>query len=57
MKKLLSLLGTITLIVTSTTSIVACNNTPQEYTKEELEHLKKENQINILVLQLKYENY
>ncbi|MBW3058584.1 hypothetical protein D6D54_08150 [Spiroplasma poulsonii] len=45
MKKLLSLLGTITLIGTSTTSLVACN-TPQEYTPEELEQLKKENQIN-----------
>jgi len=44
MKKLLSILGTITLIGTSTTSLVACN-TPQEYTPEELEHLKKENQI------------
>ncbi|MFJ1522698.1 lipoprotein [Spiroplasma sp. ald] len=44
MKKILSFLGTITLIGTSTTSLVACN-TPQEYTKEELEHLKKENQI------------
>ncbi len=46
MKKILSLLGTITLIGTSTTSLVACN-TPQEYTPEELEHLKKENQIDI----------
>ncbi|WP_338991048.1 lipoprotein [Spiroplasma endosymbiont of Seladonia tumulorum] len=45
MKKILSLLGTITLIGTSTTSLVACN-TPQEYTPEELEKLKKENQIN-----------
>ncbi|WP_338991293.1 lipoprotein [Spiroplasma endosymbiont of Seladonia tumulorum] len=45
MKKILSLLGTITLIATSTTSLVACN-TPQEYTPEELEKLKKENQIN-----------
>ncbi len=45
MKKILSLLGTITLIGTSTTSLVACN-TPQEYTKEELDALKKENQIN-----------
>ncbi len=35
MKKILSLLGTITLIKTSTTSLVACN-TPQEYTAEEL---------------------
>ncbi|WP_338963679.1 MULTISPECIES: lipoprotein [unclassified Spiroplasma] len=45
MKKILSLIGTITLIGTSTTSLVACNKA-QEYTKEELEHLKKENQIN-----------
>ncbi|WP_338991790.1 lipoprotein [Spiroplasma endosymbiont of Seladonia tumulorum] len=31
MKKILSLLGTITLIGTSTTSLVACNsNTPQK---------------------------
>ncbi|WP_353487075.1 lipoprotein, partial [Spiroplasma phoeniceum] len=45
MKKILSLLGTITLIGTSTTSLVACN-TSQKYTKDELEHLKKENQIN-----------
>ncbi|RUO85863.1 hypothetical protein [Spiroplasma endosymbiont of Megaselia nigra] len=45
MKKKLSILGTSTLIGTSTTSLVACN-TPQEYTKEKLEHLKKENQIN-----------
>ncbi|WP_338990037.1 lipoprotein [Spiroplasma endosymbiont of Seladonia tumulorum] len=46
MKKKLSLLGTITLIGTSTASLVACN-TPQEkeYTPEELKHLKKENQI------------
>ncbi len=46
MKKILNILGTITLITTSTVSLVACN-TPQEYTLEELEHLKKENQINI----------
>ncbi|UZQ30666.1 MAG: lipoprotein [Spiroplasma phoeniceum] len=45
MKKILSFLGTITLIGTSTTSLVACN-TSQEYTKEELDKLKKENQIN-----------
>ncbi len=44
MKKILSLLVTITLIGTSTTSLVACNK-PQEYTKEQLEALKKENQI------------
>ncbi len=45
MKKILSLFGTITLTGTSTTSLVACN-TQQEYTAEELEYLKKENQIN-----------
>ncbi len=45
MKKILTILGTITLIGTSTTSLVACN-TPQEYTKEQLDQLKKENQIN-----------
>ncbi|WP_338992907.1 lipoprotein [Spiroplasma endosymbiont of Seladonia tumulorum] len=45
MKKILSLLGTITLIGTSTTSLVACNNIA-EYTPEELKYLKKENQIN-----------
>ncbi|UZQ30887.1 MAG: lipoprotein [Spiroplasma phoeniceum] len=44
MKNILSLLGTITLIGTSTTSLVSCNK-PQEYTKEELEKLKKEHQI------------
>lgn len=44
-KKILSLLGTIALIGTSTTSLVACN-TPQEYKPEELAQLKKENQIN-----------
>ncbi|UZQ30875.1 MAG: lipoprotein [Spiroplasma phoeniceum] len=44
MKKILSFLGTITLIGTSTTSLFACN-TPQEYTKEKLKQLKKENQI------------
>ncbi len=46
MKRLLSLLGAISLAGTSTTSLVSCNNTPQEYTKEELEHLKEENKIN-----------
>ncbi|WP_253301188.1 lipoprotein [Spiroplasma endosymbiont of Phyllotreta cruciferae] len=44
-KKLLSILGTIALIGTSTTSLVACN-TPQEYTKEQLAKLKEENKIN-----------
>ncbi len=45
MKKILSLLGTITLIGTSTTSLIACN-TPQEYTKEQLAKLKEANKIN-----------
>jgi len=45
MKKILSILGTITLIGTSTTSLVACN-TPQEYTPEELANLKEKNKIN-----------
>ncbi|WP_342256486.1 lipoprotein [Spiroplasma endosymbiont of Poecilobothrus nobilitatus] len=42
MKKILSILGTITLIGTSTTSLVACN-TLQEYTPEELAKLKQKN--------------
>ncbi len=45
MKKILSILGTITLIGTITTSLAACN-TPQEYTPEELVKLKEENKIN-----------
>ncbi|WP_253301156.1 lipoprotein [Spiroplasma endosymbiont of Phyllotreta cruciferae] len=45
MKKILSLLGTITLIGTSTTSLVACDNIV-EYKPEELEKLKEENKIN-----------
>ncbi|WP_253301035.1 lipoprotein [Spiroplasma endosymbiont of Phyllotreta cruciferae] len=44
MKKILSILGTITLIGTSTTSLAACN-TLQEYTKEQLYALKIENKI------------
>ncbi|WFG96804.1 lipoprotein [Spiroplasma citri] len=43
MKKILSLLGTITLIGTSTTSLVACNTQCNE---DELEQLKIENKIN-----------
>ncbi|MFJ1522478.1 lipoprotein [Spiroplasma sp. ald] len=48
MKKILSLLSTITLIGTSTTSLIACNNKPKihEYTKEQLTKLKEENNIN-----------
>jgi len=44
MKRLLSIIGTITLIGTSTTSLVACNK-PQEYTPEKLAELKKEKEI------------
>ncbi|RUO86601.1 lipoprotein [Spiroplasma endosymbiont of Megaselia nigra] len=44
MKKILSILGIITFIATSTTSLVSCN-TPQKYTPGELDKLKKENQI------------
>ncbi|UZQ31037.1 MAG: lipoprotein [Spiroplasma phoeniceum] len=44
MKKILSLLGTIALIVISTTSLVGCN-TPQKYTPEELAKIKEQNNI------------
>ncbi|WFH00952.1 lipoprotein [Spiroplasma citri] len=44
MKKWLSFLGAITLLGTSTTSLVACNNIPQ-YNEDELQQLKKENKI------------
>ncbi|WP_338990034.1 lipoprotein [Spiroplasma endosymbiont of Seladonia tumulorum] len=46
MRKILNIIGAISLVVTSTTTLVSCN-TPQEkeYTPEELKHLKKENQI------------
>ncbi len=44
MKKLLSLLGTITLIGTSTTSLVACN---KQYSEDELKKEKEKNNINI----------
>ncbi|MFW4371236.1 MAG: lipoprotein, partial [Spiroplasma sp. hy2] len=44
MKKILSILRTITLIGTSTTSLVACN-TPQEYTTKELAKLKEKYKI------------
>ncbi|WP_425378027.1 lipoprotein [Spiroplasma endosymbiont of Polydrusus pterygomalis] len=44
MKKILSFLGTITLIGTITTSLVACDKT-QEYTSEELAELKEKNKI------------
>ncbi len=52
MKKILSLLGTITLIGTSITSLVACDNIA-EYTPEELAKLKKENKINTTNQQIK----
>ncbi|WFG96622.1 lipoprotein [Spiroplasma citri] len=45
MRKWLSFLGAITLLGTSTTSLVACNNIPQ-YNEDELQQIKKENQIN-----------
>ncbi|MFW4370882.1 MAG: lipoprotein [Spiroplasma sp. hy2] len=45
MKKILSILGVITLIGTSTTSLVACNKIV-EYTPEELKELKEKNNIN-----------
>ncbi|GAA6238833.1 MAG: hypothetical protein SPLM_09490 [Spiroplasma phoeniceum] len=45
MKRLLSIIGAISLVGTSTTSLVACN-TPQEYTPEELAKLKEKNNIN-----------
>ncbi len=44
MKKILSLLWTITLIGTSATSLVACN-TPNEYTPEQLKEQKEKNKI------------
>jgi len=44
MKKILSILGTITLVGTSTTSLVGCN-TPQEYTPEELAKEKENHKI------------
>ncbi|MFU0252472.1 lipoprotein [Spiroplasma sp. Moj] len=52
MKKIINILGTITLIGLSTTSLVACN-TPQEYTPEELEKLKEENKINTVNQEIK----
>ncbi|KAF0849994.1 lipoprotein [Spiroplasma poulsonii] len=39
MKKILSLLGTITLIGTSTTSLVACNTS--QYSEEQLKKTKR----------------
>ncbi|WP_353487118.1 lipoprotein, partial [Spiroplasma phoeniceum] len=45
MKNILILLGSITLIGTNTTSLVACN-TPIIYTPEQLKELKEKNKIN-----------
>ncbi|WFG98436.1 lipoprotein [Spiroplasma citri] len=50
MKKILSLLGTITLIGTSTTSLVACNT---QYSEEELKELKEKNKINTTKQEIK----
>ncbi|WP_338963381.1 MULTISPECIES: lipoprotein [unclassified Spiroplasma] len=47
MKKILSLLGTITLIATSTTSLVSCNTSQYTYSEKELAELKEEKNINI----------
>ncbi|RUO85922.1 lipoprotein, partial [Spiroplasma endosymbiont of Megaselia nigra] len=44
MKKILTFLGAITLIGTSTISLVACNTAPQ-YSKEQLKELKNNNNI------------
>lgn len=47
MKKILSLLGTITLVGTNTTILVSCNKPKiHEYTPEELANLKEKNKIN-----------
>ncbi len=43
MKKILSILGTITLIRTSTTNLVACNK--MAYTEAQLTELKEKNNI------------
>ncbi|WP_353487268.1 lipoprotein, partial [Spiroplasma phoeniceum] len=44
MKKILSIIGAISLVVTSTTSLVACNK-PIVYTPEQLKELKEKNNI------------
>ncbi|GAA6238593.1 MAG: hypothetical protein SPLM_07100 [Spiroplasma phoeniceum] len=50
MKKILSILGAISLVGTSTTSLVSCDTpqeyTSQEYTQQELKELKEKNKIN-----------
>ncbi|PQP79205.1 hypothetical protein C6B38_02070 [Spiroplasma sp. ChiS] len=43
MKRLLSIIGAITLVGTSTTSLVACNT--QQYSEDELQQLKEKNKI------------
>ncbi|APE74860.1 lipoprotein [Spiroplasma citri] len=53
MKKILSLLGTFTLIGTTTTSLVACN-TQLQYNEDELKKLKAENKINTDNQEIKY---
>ncbi|RUO86236.1 lipoprotein [Spiroplasma endosymbiont of Megaselia nigra] len=45
MKKIISILGTISLVGTSTTNLVACDNIA-EYTPQELVKLKGKNKIN-----------
>ncbi|WP_253301161.1 lipoprotein [Spiroplasma endosymbiont of Phyllotreta cruciferae] len=44
MKRLLSIIGAISLVGTSTTSLVACNT--KEYSSEKLKELKEKNKIN-----------
>lgn len=46
MKRLLSIIGAISLVGTSTTSLVACKDKIHEYTPEELKELKEKNKIN-----------
>ncbi|QJU61747.1 lipoprotein [Spiroplasma citri] len=53
MKKILSLLGTFTLIGTTTASLVACN-TQLQYNEDELKKLKAENKINTDNQEIKY---
>lgn len=45
MKRLLSIIGAISLIGTNTTSLVACKDKIHEYTPEELKELKEKNKI------------
>ncbi|MBW3057837.1 hypothetical protein D6D54_00710 [Spiroplasma poulsonii] len=46
MKRLLSIIGAISLVGTNTTSLIACKDKIHEYTPEELAKLKQENKIN-----------